>query len=147
MCARVAAAWQVLHDIGEKHGVSASCVAGRWVLQQPGVSGIILGARNATHLRVRAKGGGGVSKGACSACVVAIGGAVLRGCTTLADASMNRCVQPYWCTPNCLNPSLPSQSAHSTNVAPTWLLRPLPRICCAVPCWRAGHAAAVQSWV
>lgn len=42
---------QVLHDIGEKHGVSASCVAGRWVLQQPGVSAIVLGARNATHLR------------------------------------------------------------------------------------------------
>jgi hypothetical protein len=43
---------QVLHDIGEKHGVSASCVADRWVLQQPGVSAIILGARNANHLRV-----------------------------------------------------------------------------------------------
>lgn len=45
-------AMQVLHDIGEKHGVSASCVAGRWVLQQHGVSAIVLGARNATHLRV-----------------------------------------------------------------------------------------------
>lgn len=43
---------QVLHDIGEKHGVSPSCVADRWVLQQPGVSAIILGARNANHLRV-----------------------------------------------------------------------------------------------
>jgi hypothetical protein len=43
---------QVLHDIGEKHGVSPSCVASRWVLQQPGVSAVILGARNATHLRV-----------------------------------------------------------------------------------------------
>lgn len=43
---------QVLHDIGEKHGVSPSCVASRWVLQQPGVSAVILGARNTTHLRV-----------------------------------------------------------------------------------------------
>lgn len=42
---------QVLHDIGEKHGVSASCVAARWVLQQPGVAAIVLGARNATHVR------------------------------------------------------------------------------------------------
>jgi hypothetical protein len=43
---------QVLHDVGEKHGVSASCVAARWVLQQPGVAAIVLGARNATHIRV-----------------------------------------------------------------------------------------------
>jgi hypothetical protein len=43
---------QVLHDIGAKHGVSPSCVASRWALQQPGVSAVILGARNATHLRV-----------------------------------------------------------------------------------------------
>lgn len=43
---------QVLHDIGEKHGVSPSCVATRWVLQQPGVSAVIVGARNATHIRV-----------------------------------------------------------------------------------------------
>ena len=43
---------QVLHDIGEKHGVSPSVVAARWVLQQPGVSAIVLGARNATHLKV-----------------------------------------------------------------------------------------------
>jgi aryl-alcohol dehydrogenase-like predicted oxidoreductase len=42
----------VLHDIGEKHGVSPSCVATRWVLQQQGVSAVILGARNTTHLRV-----------------------------------------------------------------------------------------------
>jgi predicted oxidoreductase len=43
---------QVLHEVGEKHGVSASCVAARWVLQQPGVAAIVLGARNATHIRV-----------------------------------------------------------------------------------------------
>ncbi|KAF6265763.1 aldo/keto reductase [Scenedesmus sp. NREL 46B-D3] len=42
---------RVLHDVGGKHGVSASCVAARWVLQQPGVAAVVLGARNATHIR------------------------------------------------------------------------------------------------
>lgn len=42
---------QALHDIGAKHGVSASCVATRWVLQQRGVAAVIVGARNATHVR------------------------------------------------------------------------------------------------
>lgn len=56
LCCAVVAPPQVLHDIGEKHGVSPSCVATRWVLQQPGVSGVILGARNTTHLRVRDAG-------------------------------------------------------------------------------------------
>lgn len=43
-----------MHDVGEKHGVTASCVASRWVLQQPGVAAIVLGARNMQHIRVRA---------------------------------------------------------------------------------------------
>ncbi|WIA11681.1 hypothetical protein OEZ85_011778 [Tetradesmus obliquus] len=42
---------RVLHEVGEKHGVSASCVAARWVLQQPNVAAVVLGARNATHTR------------------------------------------------------------------------------------------------
>eukprot|EP00878_Enallax_costatus_P000475 GHUV01000567.1.p1 GENE.GHUV01000567.1~~GHUV01000567.1.p1 ORF type:complete len:455 (+),score=136.94 GHUV01000567.1:163-1527(+) len=42
---------RVLHDIGEKHGVSGSCVASRWVLQQPGVAAVVLGARNTRHIR------------------------------------------------------------------------------------------------
>lgn len=49
----------VLHDVGSRHGVSASCVASRWALQQPGVAAIVLGARNATHIRVMSWGEGG----------------------------------------------------------------------------------------
>lgn len=55
----------VLHEIGQKHGVSPSCVASRWVLQQPGVSAVILGARNASHVRV---GDGSVLGGCRVAC-------------------------------------------------------------------------------
>jgi hypothetical protein len=51
-CSFVFPALQVLHGVADKHGVSISCVAARWVLQQPGVTAIVLGARNALHLRV-----------------------------------------------------------------------------------------------
>lgn len=49
--------WDVLQDalavtarVGRKHGVSAGAVALRWVLQQPGVAAVAVGARNALHL-------------------------------------------------------------------------------------------------
>ncbi|KIZ06733.1 aldo/keto reductase [Monoraphidium neglectum] len=50
--------WTVLQDalavlkrVGRKHGgVSASLVAMRWVLQQPGVAAAVVGQRNALHL-------------------------------------------------------------------------------------------------
>jgi len=40
----------VLKRIGNKHKVSSSLVAMRWVLQQRGVYAIVVGARNAMHL-------------------------------------------------------------------------------------------------
>jgi aryl-alcohol dehydrogenase-like predicted oxidoreductase len=43
---------QVLNTVAEKHRVTVSAVAARWVLQQPQVAAIILGARNALHYRV-----------------------------------------------------------------------------------------------
>lgn len=39
-----------LKQIGDKHGVSLSAVATRWVLDQPGVAAAIVGARYARHL-------------------------------------------------------------------------------------------------
>ncbi len=39
-----------LDGIAERHGVSPSTVAARWVLDRLGVGGIIVGARNAEHL-------------------------------------------------------------------------------------------------
>ena len=41
----------VLVAIGERHGVGIGSVAMRWVLDQPGVAGVIVGARHAEHLR------------------------------------------------------------------------------------------------
>ena len=41
---------RVLRDIGERHAVGIGAVAMRWVLDQPGVAGIIVGARHAEHL-------------------------------------------------------------------------------------------------
>jgi aryl-alcohol dehydrogenase-like predicted oxidoreductase len=41
---------RVLHEIGGRHGVGIGAVAMRWVLDQPGVAGIIVGARHAEHL-------------------------------------------------------------------------------------------------
>lgn len=40
----------VLKAIGDRHGVSLSAVATRWVLDQPGVAAAIVGARYARHL-------------------------------------------------------------------------------------------------
>ena len=40
----------VLRDIGARHGVGIGAVAMRWVLDQPAVAGIIVGARHADHL-------------------------------------------------------------------------------------------------
>lgn len=40
----------VLKSIGDKHGVSLSSVATRWVLDQPSVAAAIVGARTARHL-------------------------------------------------------------------------------------------------
>ena len=40
----------VLHDIGARHGTGIGAVAMRWVLDQPGVAGIIVGARHARPL-------------------------------------------------------------------------------------------------
>lgn len=41
---------QVLHRIAARHGAGIGAVAIRWVLDQPGVAGIIVGARHAKHL-------------------------------------------------------------------------------------------------
>lgn len=41
---------ELLKDIGERHGVTLSSVATRWVLQQPQVAAAIVGARYARHL-------------------------------------------------------------------------------------------------
>jgi aryl-alcohol dehydrogenase-like predicted oxidoreductase len=40
----------VLKDIAQKNGTSISNVACRWVLDKPLVAGIIVGARNASHV-------------------------------------------------------------------------------------------------
>lgn len=40
-----------LHGVASKHGVSIANVASRWVLEQPAVEAIILGARNANHVK------------------------------------------------------------------------------------------------
>lgn len=40
----------VLRDIGARHGTGIGAVAMRWVLDQPGVAGIIVGARNSRHV-------------------------------------------------------------------------------------------------
>ncbi len=47
---RFQALLKTLQQIGDKHGVSLSSVATRWVLDQPQVSAGIVGARYATHL-------------------------------------------------------------------------------------------------
>jgi aryl-alcohol dehydrogenase-like predicted oxidoreductase len=39
-----------LRAVAARHGVGIGAVAVRWVLDQPGVSGVIVGARNARHL-------------------------------------------------------------------------------------------------
>jgi aryl-alcohol dehydrogenase-like predicted oxidoreductase len=41
---------RVLRDIGGRHGAGIGAIAMRWVLDQPGVTGIIVGARHARHL-------------------------------------------------------------------------------------------------
>lgn len=41
---------RVLHGIGVRDGVGIGAVAMRWVLDQPGVAGVIVGARHAQHL-------------------------------------------------------------------------------------------------
>ena len=44
-----------LGTVAARHGVGIGAVALRWVLDQPGVSGVIVGARHARHLdQVRA---------------------------------------------------------------------------------------------
>jgi aryl-alcohol dehydrogenase-like predicted oxidoreductase len=49
--------WELFQDmlaalgaVAARHGVSIGAVALRWVLDQPGVSGVIVGARHAAHL-------------------------------------------------------------------------------------------------
>ena len=54
---------QVLDSIARKHRSSIPNVASKWVLDRPGVAGIILGARNADHVQVGllvGRAGGGV---------------------------------------------------------------------------------------
>jgi aryl-alcohol dehydrogenase-like predicted oxidoreductase len=41
---------RTLRDIGDRHGVTLSSVASRWVLEQPRVAAVIIGSRNARHL-------------------------------------------------------------------------------------------------
>jgi aryl-alcohol dehydrogenase-like predicted oxidoreductase len=40
----------VLARIGARHGVGIAAVASRWVLEQPRVAAVIIGARNTRHL-------------------------------------------------------------------------------------------------
>jgi len=40
----------VLQEIGWRHGVGPAAVAGRYVLEKPGVAAVIVGARNRAHL-------------------------------------------------------------------------------------------------
>ena len=47
---RFQALLRLLKEIGDKHGVSLSSVATRWVLDQPQVAAAIVGARYASHL-------------------------------------------------------------------------------------------------
>jgi len=39
-----------LHEVAARHGVGLGAVALRWVLDQPGVAGVMVGARHAGHL-------------------------------------------------------------------------------------------------
>jgi aryl-alcohol dehydrogenase-like predicted oxidoreductase len=39
-----------LGEVAARHGAGIGAVALRWVLDQPGVSGVIVGARHARHL-------------------------------------------------------------------------------------------------
>lgn len=41
---------QALSEVGKKHGVSIADVAARWVLERPQVAGVIVGARNTSHV-------------------------------------------------------------------------------------------------
>jgi aryl-alcohol dehydrogenase-like predicted oxidoreductase len=41
---------RALKGIGDKHGVTLSSVASRWVLEQPQVAAVIIGSRNADHV-------------------------------------------------------------------------------------------------
>lgn len=41
---------RTLRSVADKHGSSISNVATRWVLDRPGVSAVIVGARNADHV-------------------------------------------------------------------------------------------------
>jgi aryl-alcohol dehydrogenase-like predicted oxidoreductase len=41
---------RVLDAIAQRHGVGIGTIAIRWVLEQPGVAGVIVGARDASHL-------------------------------------------------------------------------------------------------
>ncbi len=41
---------QTLHAVADRHAVTAGTVALRWVMDQPGVAGVIVGARHARHL-------------------------------------------------------------------------------------------------
>jgi len=41
---------KVLRRVASKHNTSIANVASRWVLQQPAVPAVILGARNASHV-------------------------------------------------------------------------------------------------
>ena len=41
---------RVLREIGDRHAVSIAAVAARWVLDRPGVGGVILGASSADHI-------------------------------------------------------------------------------------------------
>lgn len=41
---------QTLKDIADKHGTTIASIASRWVLDQPQVAAVIIGARNAAHV-------------------------------------------------------------------------------------------------
>jgi aryl-alcohol dehydrogenase-like predicted oxidoreductase len=47
-----------LDSIAVRHGVSIGTVAVRWVLEQPGVAGVIVGARHSRHLDTTVQAGG-----------------------------------------------------------------------------------------
>ena len=40
----------VLHDVAGKHNTSIANIAGKWTLDRPQVVGVLIGARNASHV-------------------------------------------------------------------------------------------------
>ncbi|TIL96461.1 MAG: aldo/keto reductase, partial [Mesorhizobium sp.] len=46
---------QALKAVGDRHGVDIATIASAWVLEQPQVAAVIVGARNQAHALANAK--------------------------------------------------------------------------------------------